>query len=186
MAMADPDQPVIRYIPSVSKALEVILWLADRRKGIDIYHLVKATFFADKYHIARYGRPIIGDIYRAAWFGALPQVVYGLLRHEPIEILALGINGPLPFKVDERYRVYPDRGPNVGRLSASDIEALAHGIAEVEGMSFDDLFEKTHRDPAYLNAVAGLMDYRHFIPLDDPQRKEKIQYLEEVAGSAVL
>jgi Protein of unknown function (DUF4065) len=184
--MATASHEVVRYIPSVSKALEVILWLADRRKGIDVYHLVKGTFFADKFHVAKYGRPIIGDVYRAAWFGPLPQVTYGLLRHDPIEILALGINGPLPFKIDERYRVYPEREPNIARLSASDIEALTHGVAEVDGTSFEDLFQKTHRDPAYLNAVSGFMDYRDFIPLDDPQRREKIEYLEEVADSAVL
>ena len=29
------------------------------------------------------------------------------------------------------------------------------------------------------NAIAGSMDYRDFIPKNDPQRKEKIEYLEE-------
>jgi hypothetical protein len=177
----------LRYIPSVAKALEVILWAAEKRPGIDIYHLVKAAFFADKYHVAHYGRPITGDVYRAAWFGPLPQVIYGLLRHEPIEMLALAHNGPLPFQVDSTsYRVNAERGPNMRKLSASDVEALEHGLKEVDGTSFNQLFDKTHRDPAYLNAIAGTMDYRDFIPENDPQRKAKIEYLEEVAPVAVL
>jgi hypothetical protein len=184
--MTEQSQRVPRYIPSVAKALEVILWLADRQSGIDLYHLVKSTFYGDKYHVARFGRPIIGDVYRAAWWGPLPQAVYGLLRNEPMEILALGNSGPLPFKVDDAFRVYAERAPNLERLSASDIEALEHGLKEVAGKSFDELVEQTHRDPAYMRANAGLMDYRDFIPDDDPNKREKIEYLEEVAPSAVL
>jgi hypothetical protein len=174
------------YIPSVAKALEVILWLADERKGIDFYHLVKASFFADKYHVAKYGRPIVGDVYRAAWFGPLPQVIYGLLRHEPMEILALGNNGPLPFNVQGAFCIYPEREPNMDKLSESDIEALRHGLSEVDGKSFDELLQQTHHDPAYLNARDGAMDYRDFIPESDPKKRKKIAYMEEVASAAVF
>jgi hypothetical protein len=184
--MPDQRQHVLKYIPSVTKALEVILWLADRQPGIDVYHLVKSTFYGDKYHVARFGRPIIGDLYRAAWFGPLPQVVYGLLRHEPMEILALGNSGPLPFRVDDAFRVYVERGPNLDRLSPSDVEALEHGLKEVAGKSFDELLELTHRDPAYQRAASGIIDYRDLIPDDDPQKQEKVEYLEEVAPIAVL
>ncbi len=129
--MANTPDRIVRYVPSVAKALEVILWLAERKRGIDLIHLVKSAFYADKHHVAHYGRPITGDIYRAAWFGPLPQVIYGLLRHEPMEMLALGTNGPLPFKIDDAYRVCAERGPNLSKLSASDIEALEVGIKEV-------------------------------------------------------
>ena len=184
--MPDQSQRVLKYIPSVTKALEVILWLANRQPGIDIYHLVKSTFYGDKYHVARFGRPIIGDLYRAAWFGPLPQVVYGLLRHEPMEILALGNSGPLPFCVDDAFRVYGERGANLDRLSASDVEALEHGLGEVTGKSFDELLELTHRDPAFQRAANGIVDYRDLIPDDDPQKQKKVEYLEEVAPIAVL
>jgi hypothetical protein len=184
--MAARKEPALQYIPSVAKALEVILWLASERSGIDFYHLVKASFFGDKYHITKFGRPLAGDIYKAAWFGPLPQVIYGLLRHEPMEMLALGNGGPLPFRVDSAHCVYPERGPNLDKLSESDIEALTHGLSEVDGKSFDDLLKETHRDPAYRNARSGVMDYRDFIPDGDKAKREKIAYLEEVANDAVF
>jgi hypothetical protein len=184
--MAGRADKELRYIPSVAKALEVILWLAGQCEGIDLYHLVKASFFADKYHLAKFGRPIVGDVYYAAWFGPLPQVIYGLLRFQPMEILALGNSGPLPFKVDEGFSVRPEREPNLDRLSESDIEALARGLREVDGKSFDDLVKQTHRDPAYQNARSGIMDYRDFISASDPEKRKKIAYLEEVAGIAVF
>src|SRR4051794_4423119 len=103
-----------RYVPSVGKALEVILWFASRRPGIDIYHIVKGAFYADKEHVAGYGRPIIGDDYRAAPFGPLPQVIYALLRRQPIELIALGSNGgDLPFSVDGSHGVHAERDANV-------------------------------------------------------------------------
>jgi len=185
--MANGPRRVVRYIPSVTKALEVILWLAERQPGIDLYHVVKAAFYADKFHIDKYGRPVVGDNYRAAWWGPLPQVIYGLLCFQPMEILALGGNGKLPFRVEaDTFRVYGERGPNTKRLSASDVEALEYGWNEVHDKSFDELVLKTHNDPAFQNAVAGAMDYRDFISQTDPQRKRKIEYLEEVARIAVL
>ena len=185
--MAKVERGVVRYIPSVAKALELILWLAERQPGIDVYHIVKAAFYADKFHVDKYGRPVVGDQYRAAWWGPLPQVIYGLLCFQPMEILALGGNGKLPFRVEkETFRVYGDRGPNTRRLSASDIKALEHGWNEVHDKTFDELVMKTHGDPAYQNAVAGAMDYRDFVPQSDPDRKKKIEYLEEIARVAAL
>ncbi len=177
---------VVRYIPSVEKALEVILWLAEKQPGIDVYHVVKSTFYADKFHINKYGRPVIGDHYRAAWWGPLPCVVYGLLCFRPMEILALGGNGKLPFRVEEgTFGVYGDRGPNAKRLSPSDAEALQHGWSQVHGKTFDELVLKTHNDPAYQNAIGGNMDYRDFIS-GGSNIKKKIEYLEEVARIAAL
>ncbi len=185
--MAKMERRAVRYIPSVPKALEVILWLAERQPGIDVYHIVKAIFYADKFHIERHGRPIVGDHYRAAWWGPLPHVIYGLLCFQPMEILALGGNGKLPFRVEaETFRVHGDRGPNSKKLSASDIKALEFGWEKVHDKTFDELVRETHSDPAYENAVAGVMDYRDFLPPSDPDRKKKIAYLEEVARAAVL
>jgi hypothetical protein len=46
-----------RYIPDTAKALEVILWLATECPGIDVYHVVKCAYYADKRHLNLYGRP---------------------------------------------------------------------------------------------------------------------------------
>jgi hypothetical protein len=185
--MATHKAPAPRYIPSAPKALEVILWLATQHKGIDVYHLVKACFYADKYHVTKYGRPVTGDTYKAASYGPLPEMIYGLLCRDMIYTLwALGNGGPLPFSIDPAYCVYPDRDPNLDKLSESDIEALRHGLDEVSGKSFHTLVQETHRDPAYRNARFGIMDYRDFIPDDDKAKDQKIAYLEEAADGAVF
>jgi hypothetical protein len=175
-----------RYIPSVSKALEVALWIARDQPHIDIYHMVKAAFYADKYHLNEYGRPIVGDEYEAAWFGPLPQVLYKLVRHEPMEMLALGNQGPLPISMDDKNCVVAERDPNLGSLSESDIDALGKGVDHVKGKTFKQLFNETHADPAYFKAKGGRMDYREFLSEDDPQKIEKAEMLSEVAPYAVF
>lgn len=176
-----------RYVPRPAKAVEVILWLAGHLPGIDVYHLVKAVYFADRRHVAAHGRPVVGDDYAAAPFGPLPTVIYGLLKGEPIEVLAAGVNGRLPFTVDPlTFRVTPEREANPRLLSDSDREALAHGIDMVRDRTFDELVALTHSDPAFANAEGGRMDYRDFVPDDDPDRDAKRDDLSETARFAVL
>ncbi|MGA8551122.1 MAG: Panacea domain-containing protein, partial [Stellaceae bacterium] len=141
-----------RYIPDTAKALEVILWLASSRPGIDVYHVVKCAYYADKRHLNAYGRPIAGDWYEADQYGPKGQCVYGLMRGRPIEVLALENNGRIPLTVTEHYIVIPEREPNVSRLSDSDRDALSWALTEYADLSFDELLELSHREEAYLKA----------------------------------
>ncbi len=170
----------------MAKAVETILWLANSHRNIDVYHLVKATYFADKMHVREYGRPIVGDEYEAAMFGPLPKVIYGLLRFQPIEVLAASSNGQLPFQVTKAFAVIPSRDANLRHLSESDLEALRHGLDVVHDKSFDQLVSLTHEDPAYLRAGGGAIDYRDFFDDDDPERDSKAEDLSEIARYAVL
>jgi hypothetical protein len=179
-------QDMPRYSANVHKALEVILWLARMNPSIDIYHLVKAAFYADKHHVNAYGRPVCGDCYDAAPFGPLPKVIYGILRRTPIEMIALGGNGDLPFSIDKAHRVTADRDPNLRLLSESDVQALQIGLDHVRDKTFDDLYVDTHNDTAYVRAAGTQMDYRDFIPDDDPDADEKRAYLLETAREAVF
>ncbi len=174
------------YAANVVKAHEVILWLANASPGIDVYRLVKAAYFADKHHVTERGRPIIGDTYRAAPFGPLPQMVYALLRRQPIELLALQDNGDPQFSVDEHHCVHAYRQANTRKLSKSDIVSLAHGLAHVRGRSFNSLYDETHADPAYIAADGGIIDYRDLIPEDDPRREQKRKFVAENAEDAAL
>ncbi len=177
---------VARYAAHTEKALETIVWLASARPGIDIYHVVKGAFFADKYHLNKHGRPIAGDDYHADTYGPLGRCVYGLLNGDPIEMLALGGNGILPFRVGDRWRVTADREANSNILSESDVEALQHAIGLVDGRSFGELMAMTHQERAYIEANGGRMRYEDLIDENDPDRDEKAADLAETARSAVF
>lgn len=170
-----------RYIPNTSKALEVILWLCEAKPEIDIYHIVKCAFLADKLHLNRYGRPIAGDNYEAATYGPLGSVVYGLLTRAPFEMIALGGNGDIPLQVDQRsWTVRGTRAPNHARLSDSDVECLKDALLDFGDKDFEELVAITHQDPAYIAARGGLMRPIHLID-DGPDAKEKRESIEETA-----
>lgn len=182
-------RPAARYTVNTSKAVEVILWLAQARAGIDIYHIIKAAFIADKNHLNQYGRPVIGDDYKADVYGPRGECVWGLLRRQPLAVLALGDNGgDLPFSVDDEngWQVKATRSPNHRLLSASDVACLGAALSQVAGMSFDDLVDMTHDDPAYIAANGGRIRYEDLLNADDPQFQEKMSALFEDAREAVL
>jgi uncharacterized phage-associated protein len=175
-----------RYAIHTAKALESIVWLANACPEIDIYHIVKAAFFADKDHLNEYGRPIAGDDYQADTYGPLGQCVYRLLKGDPIEMLALGGNGPLPFKVDNRWRVTADREANTRILSDSDVAALQRAVNFVAPLGFNELVGMTHQEKAYIEANGGRMRYEDLLNEDDPDRAEKAADLAETARFAVF
>lgn len=163
-----------RYRVSSQKALEVILYLAGKRGKLDFYHIAKILFYADKYHLNMYGRPIVGDTYTAMPHGPVPQVVYNILKSDEIEYQSLEdclgtTNDPSPFDVRERYWVYPSRAADINLLSVSDIEALELAYNEHVGKSFRELEKLTHSERAYLAAVDGdaRLDYCDMIDESD-------------------
>ena len=175
-----------RYAVNTSKALEMILWFANERPGIDIYHVVKGAFYADKFHLNEFGRPIAGDDYMADQYGPLGDVIYGLLRRDPLEILALGGNGELPFTIEGVFQVRAQREPNLRRLSSSEVQALRVGLDFVADKSFDELVAISHQEPAYIAAQGGRMEYEKLLDPSDPRRKEKAEFLGETAPSSAL
>jgi Protein of unknown function (DUF4065) len=175
-----------RYAVSTAKVLEVILWLANERPGMDIYHVVKCAYYADKYHLNNYGRPIAGDSYQAANYGPLGTCLYGLLRGDPMELLALGGNGNLPFTVTSPgAEVTATREPNMRRLSESDVEALRWAVNRYADLSFDELYSMSHREFAYRNAEGGRIRYEDMLD-PSPDLEERRKAIAETAPHAAL
>ena len=74
----------IRFKISYDKAIEVLVWLAKMKPGIDIYHIAKVLFYADKMHINKYARPVIGDSYIKMPYGPVPSGVSDLIKRNPL------------------------------------------------------------------------------------------------------
>ena len=158
------------YRINTAKIAEVVLWLLERDPDLDIYHLVKCAFFADKWHLNAYGRPVTGDQYVADTYGPRGKVLYGLLRAEPFELLALGGNGAAPFKARGKWHFKAARGPNLRLLSASDRDALEAAYQAWGRLSFKDLVDIAHDDPAWIEAAPGGA-MRPELLIDDEERR---------------
>lgn len=104
-----------------TKAIETILYLANRISGSNRYSVCKLLYYTDKTCLEKYGRFIFGESYTAMEEGATPSSAYDLLKEiaqEPIDQLRVEGNDIIPL-----------RDADLDYLSESDIECLDQIIA---------------------------------------------------------
>src|SRR3979411_231740 len=65
------------------KASECVHFLASLHPGITPYYIAKIFFYADKEHLADWGRSICGDFSVAMENGPVPSNTYNLVKREP-------------------------------------------------------------------------------------------------------
>lgn len=127
-------------------------------------------FFAEKWHLNEYGRPILGDTYDALPHGPVARTVYGLLKQDDALIAQFlaercGLDEGLPFSVYNRYWVKASRPARLAAFSESEIDALQWSYDKYSSMSFRQLHELTHAEPAWRNARerGGIMRYEDML-----------------------
>lgn len=167
------------------KALETVVWLAEQKPGITFHTISKVLFFADCKHLNIYGRPVLGDSYAVMPYGPVPSATYDILKGDPIAVEALGDGGPLPFEVRGGKNVYAKRPANTAIMSESDIECLSESLAENGDLSFQQLVDKSHSNPAYRDAEGHWMNYADFLDSDE-LREERIEDLNGCARRMVM
>lgn len=153
------------------KALTAILYVAHQlvaktpEKRADLYKLAKVLYFADKKHLAKYGRPIAGDFYVAMKDGPVPSRTYDMLK----QVRGDGCYCSTPVFVDELAKsirfdgnitVQPLKAARIEELSQSDIEALDFAIERLRKLNFSQIKTMSH-DSAYKAA-----DQSNNIPIE--------------------
>jgi len=172
---------MIRFHLNEGKAIEALVWLANEQPGITFYYIVKVLFFADKIHLNRYGRPILGDQYVAMPHGPVPSTVYDMLGLD--KFLDQGLLDELKKSlVIEAPAVKAARKPDMSVFSKSDIECLRESLRIYGHMSFGTLKRVTHEEEAYIDAPAnGEMDYLKMIDKENPNREHIERQLLEIS-----
>ncbi len=138
----------------LQKSIETILYVAQRQTNL--YHLLKVLYFADKEHLARYGRTICGDSYVAMRLGPVPSGAYDVIKcacgdgtflYDESISEAIGVRN--------RVAIAPLRDADLEFLSESDIECLDWAVEKYGQMPFPQLRDLSHEDPAYKAADEG-------------------------------
>lgn len=170
MAVMMEKQKKIEFKFNKQKAIETILYLANKKGSINKMSLYKFLFFADIEHLNRYGRPIIGDYYVAMQRGPVPSHVKNLLEKD--KNTEFEING---------YMVNATRKPDTDYLSISDMEVLDEIYNELQEYSPKELSDLSHQHPAWQKARKknifrnnNRLDYR------DTIRDENIELIEDL------
>lgn len=177
-ALAVAHMPArIKFHFDAEKAVEVVLYVANRLAEPGFHRLSKILYFADRDHLAKYGRFICGDSYVAMKHGPVPSGTYDILKH----VRGDGLPCPVPhvvesFKVEDGKKVVPLKDADLDALSESEKECLDAAIAKYGKMSFKKLTDISH-DKAWESA-----DENEFIEVEQiaatlPDAKHLLEYL---------
>lgn len=179
---------MLRFQFDEKKGVEALTYVASKWPGVTAFFAAKVLFFAEKLHLNRYSRPIVGDTFIAMPNGPVPSTLYDFIKGrldqagDPDAIMAA-----LLIERDPYPRVAAQRAPDLDALSPSDLECLDESIAFCHGRGFRTLSDLTHRERAWLEAPTnGPMDYEHMIDGEGDEREAIVAEAREFAVYGVL
>lgn len=187
----------IRFRPNQDKVLEALVWLANECPNIDIFHINKVLFFADKGHLNKYGRPILGDSYVAMDDGPVASFVYDVAERDPARVSGSVLErASKALEYGSALRgnyicLRAKRAPDERVFSRTDIAELKAALAEYGRMSFDELWQRVHEEPSYLaayrpNGPPQPIGYELLLDRSAPDYREAVEELEQTAREAVI
>ncbi len=191
MRLCSYTSDMIRFRHNDAKTLEALVFLAKERPGIDVFHICKVLYFADKEHLNRYGRPILGDRYFALREGPVPSRALNMVNRNQLalsgDVLEQLSNALSLFQKNGEEYAHLDakRDPDYDQFSETDIECLNWAIQKFADLSLRDLWNIAHQENSY-NAAwerrAGnraSMDYALMVNPDNPLRDEILEDIQE-------
>jgi uncharacterized phage-associated protein len=140
------------------KATQALAFLAEQAGGnLNKMKALKLIFFADRYHLRKYGRSITNDTYFAMKYGPVPSGCRNL-QSSPDEY------GPTDADLyasefldcSEPYGYSVRKNADQKVLSKSDVEALSFAWKNYQGKDQFALAEETHHFPEWKKHAAAL------------------------------
>ena len=133
------------------KATQAINYLASCTKShqINIMRVLKLIWAADRYHIRKYGRTVLGDKYIAMQFGPVASKVKDLMeRTVALQQNEAEYRDQFIKKVN-KYTIESANKVDLDVFSDSDIEALKFAIKEFGRIEKYNLSNFTHEYPEW-------------------------------------
>ena len=161
---------MITFRPNDRKILEAITWVANTVEHCPAQTILQILFYADKFHLQKYGRPVTGDIYKKTAYGPAASTAYDFLHEE---------NDAQAFSICNNC-VLPKRAALEDWLSGTDVACLKESVDAYGTMN---IFQET----AYVHSDMGhVIDYALFIDNNMPDRNEFLKYIEESSLCQVM
>ena len=128
-----------------TKTLNALLYVANRVKRKDFHKIFKIIYFADRQHLADWGRPITGDTYIAMDAGPVPSRLYDMLKIVRGDSYLQDTEGlGKYYQVENWMYVHPLEDADLNKLSPNEQEALSDAITKYAELSYDEIKEKSH------------------------------------------
>jgi len=184
----------IRFRFAPEKLVQALVFFAQRGiRDLDKMKAAKLLFHADKYHLLKYGRPVIGDQYASMEYGPVPSasltVMNDVIAHdEHFQPLAKELFDEYLTVERPMFRKYPvfraRKDPDLDVFSDSDVEALEYAKKNFGAMPAWKLSEQSHGEPSWKLAnerrapgSSVIMDYRLFFE-GHPEAADMLRFVE--------
>ena len=170
----------------IEKIKAVILYIMQSfPEGVDYIKLFKILYFAQRDHLARYGKVIVEDSFRALKHGPVPTYTYKGLQIAEGKSLEGDFKGFLENIQVREKKVFVTSMPDMDYISGADRRSLDTAIEKYKDIDPYDLSELSH-DSAWLEAMQRIQDdpQKNFITIIDIARagnatKEMVDYIRE-------
>jgi uncharacterized phage-associated protein len=183
-------RPLMKFAFHEGKAIEAMALIAKLHPGVTPLYVSKMLFFAEKWHLNRYGRPILADTFIAMPKGPVPSTIKNFIDHN-----WAWVDKPAQFeeavKVQKKggfKRLYTGtREPNLDLLSKTDVDCITEAVDFCKDKDPEELSLLTHHERSWREADAnGAMDYELFIDEDNPNRQAILAIARETAACGIL
>lgn len=178
-------EAMLKFKFNETKGVEAFTFIAKQWPNVTYFYASKILFYAEKYHLNKFGRPIVADTFVAMNNGPVPSTMYDFVRGKLFQAgdaeavqQALTSHGPKIIALKE---------PDLTVLSQSDIECLQEAIQFCKDKPFGYLSDLTHSEKAWLEAFPnGPMDYALMIEDSNPNKALILEEATEFARYGVL
>ena len=127
-----------------NKTINAALYVAEKIKTKDFHKIFKILYFADRSHLAKYGRPITGDTYIKMKNGPVPTNLFNIFQTVRDGRDFQGKDMKEYFTVHDGYFVNPAKETNLEYLSVTDTTELDTSITKYGKMPFGLLTAISH------------------------------------------
>lgn len=167
------------------KAVEALVYIARQMPGVGRFHAAKILYFAEREHVRRFGRPVVGDRYIAMENGPVPSFGYDVLKGSVATKDAPIVAGALERADAGAHPAYKAaREPDLSYFSKTDIQCLNYAIGHCRNRSFGAISDETHKHVAWDRAALNApMSWDDILEGADP---EVIEEAKSFAAYGVL
>lgn len=168
-----------RFRFDFDKALEAILYIAQRIRAPTFHKVSKVLYFGDLMHLERYGRFITGDRYIAMEYGPVPSGTNDIMRAARGEARRSRDREAIvnAFQVPGRYTIRPLRDARLPVFSRSDLECLDRSIELHGHKTFGQLADESHDAAWHATAEGKEMPLAAIVAML-PNPDELLEHLE--------
>lgn len=143
------------------KGTQAINYLARKKDGkINKMKAIKLVYFADRYHVRKYGRPIVGDVYWA--------MKYGPVASNALRLANLELEGSLLKYVSEfighpkgdtkLQEIISKKEVDLDIFSQTELEAIENIYKEFGDRDQFELAQITHDYPEWAKFKSDIID----------------------------